>query len=265
MRAALVLSALLLCSCASGYGQFYTNAPGATPETIAKYRSGAPPKVPSLDHAGGQPADVVAAYARGGYALIGYSSFNSGHRESDGSALSQGKKVGADLVVVIDPKYTGSITTSVPITTPTATTSYTTGTATAFGPAGSATAYGNSTTTTYGSETTYLPMTVHRYDYSALYFIKRHFILGANYRELNDEERRNLQSNKGVYVLAIVNGSAAYKGDVLVGDTIVAIDGQPVYGGQACTDLLEQKRGRTVELTIVRDGQTISKPVALAE
>src|SRR5207248_8766609 len=130
MRAGLLVSVFLLCSCASGYSEFYKSTSGATPEAIAKIRSGAPPKVPALDHTSGQPNDVVAAYVRRGYALIGYSSFNTGHRESDDGALSQGTKVGADLVVVVDPKYTGSITSSVPITTPTSTTSYSTGTAT---------------------------------------------------------------------------------------------------------------------------------------
>ena len=83
---------------------------------------------------------------RHGYALIGYSSFSSGHRESESNAVNQGERVEADIVVVIDPRYTDSVTTSVPLTPPTSQTSYTTGTANAYGPAGTATAYVNATT-----------------------------------------------------------------------------------------------------------------------
>ena len=103
---------------------------------------------------------------------IGYSSFTSGHRQKDDDAIDQGKKVGADLVLILDPQYAESVTTSVPLTTPTATTSYTNGMATAYGTGGSAVAFGNSTTTTYGTNTTYVPMTVNRYQYGALYLVK---------------------------------------------------------------------------------------------
>lgn len=238
MRVVVVLATVLLSSCVSGYREFYQAAPGATPEVVAKKRSGLRPKEPVLAHAGGQPSDVVSAYTRQGYGLIGYSSFNSGHSESDSGAMAQGAKVGADLVVVVNSKYTGSVTTSLPLTTPTTSTSYTNGSATAFGPSGSATAYGQSTTTTYGSQTTYIPMTVQRYDFGALYFIKRHIVLGANWRDLNDDERKSLQSNKGVYVIAVVDGSPAYKADLLPGDVIVAIDGAPVYGTEACSEIV---------------------------
>jgi hypothetical protein len=129
MRSVLVFAAVLIAGCASGYSQFYKGAPWATPDAIAKARSGPAPKEPALAHGGGNPSDVVAAYAQQGYVPIGYSSFNTGHRESDANAVAQGEKIGADLVVVIDPRYTGSVTSSVPITTPTSSTSYTTGTA----------------------------------------------------------------------------------------------------------------------------------------
>jgi PDZ domain len=263
MRAVLVLSALLVAGCASGYSQFYKAAPGATPDAIARVRSGPAPKEPALVHDGGNSSDVLAAYVRQGYVAIGYSSFNSGHRESDANAVSQGEKVGADLVVVFDPRYTGSVTSSVPMTTPTSSTSYTSGTASAYGSGGMATAYGNSTTTTYGSQTTYVPMTVHRFDYGALYLIKRHYIFGANFRDANDDERRTLQSNKGVYVVSVVNGTPAFKADVLVGDMIIAIDDAPVFGQQGCFDLLGQKRGQTIKVSIVRGGQTLTKTVPL--
>ena len=59
------------------------------------------------------------------------------------------------------------------------------------------TAYGNSTTTTYGTQTTYMPTTIHRFDCGAMYLYKRHVIFGANYCDPTDDEHRALQSNKG--------------------------------------------------------------------
>ncbi len=99
--------------------------------------------------------------------MIGYSSFNSGKTEKEASAVKQGVKVGTDLVLIVNPKYTGSNTASIPITSPTSTTSYTSGSATVYGQSGTTNIYGNSTTTTYGSETKYIPYTVRRYDYGA--------------------------------------------------------------------------------------------------
>ena len=223
--------ACLLSGCASDYAKFYRGTPNAPPDVVAKNRIAPAPKTPSLEHAGGVPA-TYAAYGRRGYALIGYSSFSSGHRGVGRCRGCSGAEVGADFVVVLDPKYAGSVSTTVPITTPTSTTSYTTGSATAYGAGGPVTAYGNATTTTYGTQTNYIPMTIHRFDYGALYLYKRHWRFGANYRDLNDDERRGLQSNKGVAVVMLVDGSPAYRSDVLVGDIILAVDGQPVYGHQ---------------------------------
>jgi membrane-associated protease RseP (regulator of RpoE activity) len=265
MRSMLVLAAVLLTGCASsGYRQFYQPMSGVTPADIAQARAAPPPKVPALEHAVGPGPQVQAAYGRRGYAMIGYSSFNSGHNEGDAGALAQGAKVQADLVVVIDPQYTGSLTSSVPITTPTTQTAYTNGSATAYGPSGPVTAYGNSTTTTYGSQTAYVPMTVNRFDYDALYFIKRgHWVFGAGCRDATDAERRSLQSNRGAYVLWVVDNTPAFKADVLAGDMIVAVDGAPVYGYEGFTDLLNQRRGHQVDVAIVRNGQSITKSVLL--
>ena len=265
MHSMLAIVAAMLAGCASsGYNQFYQGMSGVTPADVAHARAAPPPKVPALEHTVGPGPEVQAAYGRRGYVMIGYSSFNSGYSETAAGALAQGAKVQADLVVVIDPHYTGSLTATVPITTPTTQTAYTNGSATAYGPSGPVTAYGDSTTTTYGRQTTYVPMTVNRFDYDALYFIKLgHVTLGANCRDATDAEHRTLQSNRGAYVRWVVDGTPAFKSDVLAGDMIVAIDGSPVYGYQGLLDLLGQKRGQKVDVAIVRDGQSITKSVLL--
>ena len=257
--------ACLLSGCASDYAKFYPGTPNAPPDVVAKNRIAPAPKTPSLEHAAGCPPTLLPPMAAAGMRSSDTRPSAAAIGSRTVPRLLRGPRWAWISCVVLDPKYAGFVSTTVPITTPTSTTSYTTGSATAYGAGGPVTAYGNATTTTYGTQTNYIPMTIHRFDYGALYLYKRHWRFGANYRDLNDDERRGLQSNKGVAVVMLVDGSPAYRSDVLVGDIILAVDGQPVYGHQDFGELLEQKSGHTVVLTISRAGQTITKTVALAE
>lgn len=257
--------ALLLVGCVSGYAQFYTPNPNIKPDELAARRVAPPPVVPQLDHSGDMPRDIISAYMREGYIPIGHSSFNGNANASDAGAIEQGKKVGADVVVVVNPHYLGTRSTVIPWTTPTTQTSFTTGSATAYGDGGPVTAYGNAVTTTYGSQTTYIPVSVDRYAYLSIYFVKRTYVFGANWRGLSDAERQQLQTNKGVYILNIVNGTPAFKYDVLPGDIILEVDGQSAASEAELNQLFAVRKGKTIELTIVRNGQRIKKSVLLGQ
>lgn len=265
VRIGLFFAAALLTGCASGYSQFYQAVDGATPEAIAETRAAPAPAIPKLDRSADTPENIANAYARSGYVVIGYSSFNGAAGESEEGALAQGAKVGADLVVVVSPQYTNTVSSTIPLTLPTSQTSYTSGSATAYGPGGPVTAYGSATTTTYGSTTTYIPTSTDRFDYGAIYLVKRTYVFGANWRDLNDSERQKLQSNKGVYVLGVVNDSPAFNSDVLVGDIILSIDGQSAANQAGFSELLKARRGKTVELQIARGEQVIKKLVTLRD
>lgn len=251
--------------CVNNYAKFYTTEGGAPPDVVAARRVAAPPGSPQVAHVAQYDDSVATALARQGYVLIGSTAFTSGRPESEHDAIKQGIKVGADLVVILNPEYQGSTTASVPITTPTTTTSYTNGTATAYGSGGPVTAFGQATTTTYGTNTTYMPMTVNRNAYAAGYFVKFRYTFGANFRDLTDGERQQLQTNRGAFVNTVVDNSPAYNSDILPGDVIVGINGQSPSGYAGLMDLLNVNRGRTVEVTIVRAGKTLSKHVSLLE
>lgn len=253
-------ASLAISGCANNYKQFYTPAPGATPEAISSNRASTVPQIPIVERSAfGNSEQIVAGYSKRGYLVIGESSFNSGQSVSEEGAIKQGQEVGADLVLVFLPQYTGSVTSSVPITTPTTNTSYSTGSATAYGPGGPVTAYGNATTTTYGSNTTYVPVTVNRSDYGAIYFVKGRFRVGAFVRNLNDLERQLLQTNQGVVVVTIVDDSPAYKADVLPGDMIVAMDGERVSNQEGFTRMATARKGRSINLSLIRQGHPIEK------
>jgi hypothetical protein len=257
-------ASLILMSCASGYTKYYKSADDAKLQLIAAQREAPPPASPILERSAVMPADqLLSAYAKRGYTVLGASMFNSDQSQSEEAALEQGHAVGADLVLVFDPKYTGSVTTSIPITIPTATTSYTHGSATAVGPSGTATAYGNATTTTYGTQTTYIPMTVNRSDYGAVYFVKLRFSLGAMVRDLNDGERKELQTNQGVVVLTVADDSPAFTANILPGDIVTAIDGVTVPNQGGFRKMTAERKGKLATLTLVRNGQQIEKSVQL--
>lgn len=270
MRALLgLIIVLLLPGCATthedGFSQFYRGV--MQPGAVAQARgANPPPAAPSVVRTQGDGHQVNDDYRRKGYDLIGYSSFTSGNGQSLADAQKQGVSVGADLVVVIDPKYQETRTASVPITTPTRQTYVTNGSATAYGSGGPVTAYGNSTTTAYGSQTSYVPMSADRYQFEALYFVRHaHFVLGAFFRDLNDAERQALQSNRGACIVTVVDGSPAFNADILVGDIVVAVNQVPVPGYQGLMDTLHQDAGQEVVITVFRNGRAVNKPVHLNE
>ncbi len=266
--AMLLASALFLAGCASGYSQFYRPAPGMSAEGVAAMRAAPPTGQPIIERAAppGQAGDAVLdAYVKRGYVLIGSSQFNSGMAEPDEAAIEQGRKIGADLVLILDPRYTGSTTSAVPLTLPTTTTAHSTGTATAYGPRGVVNAYGSGTTTIYGTSTTMIPITVHRSDYAAGYFVKRKWGFGAVWRELSDQERQELQSNKGIAVRLVVNDSPAFHADILPGDIILAVDGEPVLGRESISGLVSGRAGQRVMVSLLRRGSRIEKAVQLAK
>jgi len=123
---------------------------------------------------------------------------------------------------------------------------------------------GSATTTTYGSQTTYIPITINRYDYGAIYFVKRKFVLGVNWRELNDAERQEVQTNKGFYVTSLVSGSPAFEADVLPGDIVLEIDGQTASSLDGYLSMIDAHKGETINLTIFRNGKKMEKSVGLA-
>lgn len=263
MKRAALFVALLLTGCANGYQQFYRPNPGINAETVASHRVGPAPITPLVDHIGSYSPQVVSAYLSNAYFPIGYSDFTSGGRQSENGAISQGEKVGADLVVVIDPQYAGQQSSVIPITSPNNSTSYTTGSATAYGSYGSATAYGSSVTHTYGTQTSYVPITVQRFEYGALYFVKMKIGVGLFTTALTDEQRQVLQSNHGLSVNAVVRSSPAFEADILPGDILLSMAGEQFSLPPDLKAIEMQHLGQTVQLSIYRNGHVITKHIAV--
>ena len=93
--------------------------------------------------------------------------------------------------------------------------------------------------------------------------MKQRFGLGAFSRDLNDAERQELQINQGAVVRLIVDGSPAFNADLLIGDVVTAVDGVAIANAQGFNELLREREGKQVTLSIVRRGQRLEKTVQL--
>ena len=235
---------LFLTAC-SGYKEFYKQAQGATPEAVAAMRVAPPPATPIVERA--QPGDstmmILDAYAKRGYIMIGSSMFKTGHPESEDSAVRQAQDIGADLVLILNPRYAGTVTYDIPITTLTR------------APKDSSRALDDITS--------YVPATIALSDYGAVYFVKQRFELGVFSRDLNDAERQELQTNQGAVVRLVVDESPAFNADLQIGDVVIAVDGVGIANAQAFNELLRENGGKQVALSIVRRGQRLEKTVQL--
>jgi C-terminal processing protease CtpA/Prc len=196
-----------------------------------------------------------------GFRPIGFASFN-GPAAGPAAALAAAKKVGAQYVVVAR-QFTNTVSGAIPLTTPTATTSYSQGTANIYGSGGSAYGTYNGTTTTYGSQTTYIPYSVAHYDQMAVFFapMPRHG-LGVMMANVPDTMAQQLGSAKGALVNAVRRDSPAFRADILPGDVIISVNGSEVTGLPDAM-AIQQLAGQTITIGINRRGSTITKQLAL--
>ncbi len=90
--------------------------------------------------------------------------------------------------------------------------------------------------------------------------------IGIQPVRLPKELAEQLGQETGLLVVQVKEGSPAGKGGLLLGDTLVALDGQPVAYHDALQALLTGDRaGKTVPVRIIRAGQLQELQVTLGE
>lgn len=252
MRRLVFSLSLLLVACANPYSQFYRGIPDA------RVRPGYIATTEELKiYSTSDFERDRKALMQKGYMPVGDSFFNAGaDTVTEAQLREQASKIGAHAVLV-SSKFTHAVTDAIPLTLPNITTSYSSGIATAYGSGGSVTAYGSGTTTTYGTQTTYIPYTVNRSDFNAIYFVKVKPRIGFIAEPLNDEAKRMLQSNSGVRIAIVVEGSPAFEANVLPGDVLVSFGGETVRSIEHYQELLKALSGEAVEVVLNRDGRSL--------
>lgn len=90
--------------------------------------------------------------------------------------------------------------------------------------------------------------------------------LGVRYQMLSQQDAVLNNLPQGAYVSSIVSGSPADKAGVQQGDVIIKFNNQKLNTDMDLTSLVNQKKpGDKVTLTIVRNGQTITKDIVLGQ
>lgn len=266
----LPLVAALLGGCATGnsYTEFYKD------HTLNASLQLDPPAATAQVHLVSEAASeaVVARLFQSGFVIVGQSHFTGALRNPEEQMLAHAKAVGAAHVVA-SIEHDGTATGTVPVVTyvpPERSTTQTQGTvqANAYGPraTGTVQATYSETSTTETSpkfNTTHVPYSVDTYRYRAYFLRRTHVVFGAAFRPLTDAERVTLQRNGGAVVERVVDDSPSFNANILVGDILVALDGQPVGTVDRLTDTLYSKAGQQVAITLLRNGEERIVPVTL--
>lgn len=113
-------------------------------------------------------------------------------------------------------------------------------------------------------KTTYVPTTSDYYEQTATYWaLSKPPIFGVLVRALDAETRQALGTNQGVGIVAVINDSPAFKADMLRGDVITRVAGEPIQGPDHFFDLVIAHAGREVAVEVLRDGEPRSFSIAI--
>lgn len=252
MRFIFLLLPIFLVSCVNNYEKFYTST-GVNISHPRVLVTNEEPEILRIDQASVEAS--MNQLSENGYMQIGYSSFNSAEA-NDNNLIAFAKKIKATKVLLYK-NYTNTMSGSMPLTLPNTQTSYHSGNVNAYGYGGSSFGSYSGTSTTYGTQTTYIPYNTRRYDHGAAYFVKRKpGGLGVGFRDLTVEERQSLDSNFGAAITIVVKGSSAFKNNMMAGDLVTKIDGQEVQDGNHFAEIIKTKYGKnTVHFTLYRSGK----------
>ncbi|MDO8734487.1 MAG: PDZ domain-containing protein [Elusimicrobiota bacterium] len=192
-----------------------------------------------------------------GYLLIGKSTFKSPPLNEE-QALDQAKKVGADIVLT-KKEYVGTVTESVPMTeylpdrrnTTRAQSTYQTN------PSALPSIAITEVTQTISGESyiQYVPKSTDYFNYSATFWKKtKPPIFGVLARNLDEETKKRLQTNRGVIVKVVVRKTPAFNADILRDDIITQFNGQSVTDPEDFFDKIKTHAGQQVTVKVIRDG-----------
>lgn len=260
--ALLIFCFSLLSGCAtSGFSQYYDGQtiehlqadPAYTPETTVQVR-----RLPD------EPIGAIfAKMCASQYLPVGSSEWEGPAGASDSEAVAQAKKVGASLVMW-RANYSHTASGAMPVTTYNpggVATTYHSGTVLSGG--GSGQYSGTSTTYNPGTfSTNYVPYSVDRYNYVAIFFARfKPGLLGATLDfDLPVDYKKQFDTTAGALVLGVVDGWRASKANILPGDIIMSVNGVNF------TDSFDDwKYGEENTVQVYRDGKTLTKKIFLEQ
>ncbi|MEO7431218.1 MAG: PDZ domain-containing protein [Dokdonella sp.] len=103
-------------------------------------------------------------------------------------------------------------------------------------------------------------------DWIALYFVRFKLPFGATFRDLRPQERAqggdNVKSG-GIAIGSVIGGTPASRANLRAGDIVIAVDGKSIADRTSFQSMLKASAGRSVKLTLVRNGETLVRVVKL--
>ena len=254
---------LALAGCANPYMQSYTSTlDKRTPDEKARF---IPSQVePKLVTSNDMKTDALRL-RENGYVLVGRSKFRS-PLVDEKQALAQGKKIGAEVVMVAH-KFVTTGTESVPVAQwiPGQEVDHTERTVVQHGDSTPTVVDRTTTTVVQGEfQTSYVEQSIDYYDYAATYWVPtRPPVFGVNVKALDPSARAAIGSNKGVLVRVVRKDSPAFNADILRDDVLVSLGDQEIRDPDQFFQLVDQSKGQTLPVVLIRNGQEITVKVAL--
>jgi hypothetical protein len=98
---------------------------------------------------------------------------------------------------------------------------------------------------------------------TAIYYVRYRLPFGARYRDLSGDEKRTLGVDWGVQIGSVIGTSPAADANLQPGDYVLRLDGKPIPGAAAFTEMLRAQAGNAVTLTIRRGGELLRRMVRL--
>lgn len=203
-------------------------------------------------------------YFESGYLPIGTSSFVASSGSQNIKSIKDHAKLVGAQIVLFNRSSAGSNQVVIPFTSPTATTSYTQSN---YSLNNQSSYYGslsgNSTTTTYGSKTNYVPVTVNYTNYSAAYLAKFHSRTGIYPVELTNQDKATIEQNTGFKAGVIVNESPAYYANILPNDIITKINGVDVAGVKGFLEITNTAPNGLMKIELIRNQKKLNKTIPI--
>lgn len=257
IKLTLIILTVVLSGCANNFAANYTSLANTSSPTYIP--SNAPVQVIITEDL----SNILSQYLRKGYLPVGKSEFQANGRQSKDDLKKQAIAVGAQVAIATREDL-GSSTISMPITTPSTSTTYSTSNYNIYGNKGINSIRGATTSTTYGTQTNYIPLTINSGKYTAVFLAKFKSKSGIIPFGLSDESKRKLQQNSGVMVGEVVENSPAYYANIIKGDIILDVDKKEVFGVDGFIKAIDDSNSNKVSLKILRNENVITKNIDLA-
>lgn len=101
--------------------------------------------------------------------------------------------------------------------------------------------------------------------WGAIFYVRYRLAFGATFRDLRDEERAALGGKGGVEIGTVMGSTPAARANLMAGDYVIAFNERPLADKTAFQSELRANAGRSITLTIVRQGETSQRIVRLGE